>query len=163
MPFGWSRGNFPRKMTAVVLLASGTALATLTVAFLLLDSVRSRYELQSRLSTLADVVGQNSTAALHFSDATAAVEVLEALRAEVPITSVCLYEVSGGLFARYQRDNRRLVRRTSPRLRPPRMTIPALFVRCCAMEKQPAPCICVRTCGSSRKGAADCCSWLPAC
>jgi diguanylate cyclase (GGDEF)-like protein len=104
MPFGWSRGNFTRKMTAVVLLASGTALATLTVAFLLLDSVRSRYELQSRLSTLADVVGQNSTAALHFSDATAAVEVLEALRAEAPITSVCLYEVSGGLFARYQRD-----------------------------------------------------------
>jgi diguanylate cyclase (GGDEF)-like protein len=104
MPFGWSRGNFARKMTAVVLVASATALSTLTAAFLLLDSANSRAALRSRLSTLADVVGQNSAAALHFSDATAAVEVLEALRAEAPITSACLYEVSGGLFARYQRD-----------------------------------------------------------
>jgi diguanylate cyclase (GGDEF)-like protein len=104
MPFGWSRGNFARKMTAVVLLASATALATLTAAFLLLDSASSRAALHSRLSTLADVVGQNSTAALHFNDYTAALEVLEALRAEAPITSGCLYEVSGNLFAEYKRD-----------------------------------------------------------
>jgi len=104
MNWRWSRGSFARKMTAVVLLASATALATLTAAFLVLDSLSARAQLQSRLSTLADIVGQNSTAALHFSDSTAAVEVLQALRAEAPITSACLYQLSGILFADYQRD-----------------------------------------------------------
>ena len=104
MALGWSRGSFARKITAVVLLASATSLATLTAAFLVLDTLSARAQLQSRLSTLADIVGQNSTAALHFSDSTAAVEVLQALRAEAPITSACLYQLSGMLFADYQRD-----------------------------------------------------------
>jgi diguanylate cyclase (GGDEF)-like protein len=104
MALGWSRGSFARKITAVVLLASATSLATLTAAFLVLDSLSARAQLQSQLSTLADIVGQNSTAALHFSDSTAAVEVLQALRAEAPITSACLYQLSGMLFADYQRD-----------------------------------------------------------
>jgi diguanylate cyclase (GGDEF)-like protein len=59
--------------------------------------------LQSHLATTADVVGQNSTAALTFHDATAASEVLAALRAEAPIVSACLYNASGELFAYYQR------------------------------------------------------------
>jgi diguanylate cyclase (GGDEF)-like protein len=104
MATGAIRGSLAGKMMAVVLFATGLALATLTAAFLLLDSFSSRSQLQSRLSTLADVVGQNSTAALHFSDSTAATEVLQALHAEAPITSACLYDLSGNLFADYQRD-----------------------------------------------------------
>jgi uncharacterized membrane protein affecting hemolysin expression len=101
---GWIHGSFARRLTAVALLASGMALATLSAAFLLLDSISSRAARQNRLSTLADIVGQNSTAALDFRDSTAAVEVLEALRAEAPITSACLYDGSGELFAGYRRE-----------------------------------------------------------
>ena len=86
-----------------VLLASGMALGTLTASLLVSDNISSRALLQNRLSTLADVVGQNSTAALNFDDPPAAVEVLEALRAEPPVVSACLYDVSGNLFAQYQR------------------------------------------------------------
>jgi diguanylate cyclase len=92
------------RMKVTSLLASGTALVTLTVAFLIFDAISYRALLQNRLATLADVVGQNSTAALSFDDPAAAVEILEALRAEPPVVCACLYDVSGRLFAGYQRQ-----------------------------------------------------------
>jgi len=102
---GLFRGNtFAHKMTLMALLASSMAVGTLMAAFLVFDSVSSRSLLQSRLAVLSDVIGQNSTAALNFNDQTAAVEVLAGLRAEGPIVSACLYDVRGGLFAQYQRQ-----------------------------------------------------------
>lgn len=99
------QGNsFAHKMTLMALLASSIAAGTLMAAFLVFDNISSRALLQSRLSALADVVGQNSTAALNFNDPAAAVEVLEALRAEPPIVSACLYDLSGQLFAQYERQ-----------------------------------------------------------
>src|ERR1035438_2649701 len=96
------RNSLAYRMELTVLLASGMALGTLTASLLVSDNISSRALLQNRLSTLADVVGQNSTAALNFNDPPAAVEVLEALRAEPPVVSACLYDVSGQLFAQYQ-------------------------------------------------------------
>ena len=96
--------TFAHKMTLVALLASSMAVGTLMTAFLVFDTISSRALLQNRLSTLGDVVGQNSTAALNFNDRTAAVEVLEGLRAEPPIVSACLYDVPGKLFAQYERQ-----------------------------------------------------------
>ena len=98
------RNSLAYRMELTVLLASGMALGTLTASLLVSDNISSRALLQNRLSTLADVVGQNSTAALNFEDPPAAVEVLEALRAEPPVVSACLYDVSGKLFAQYQRQ-----------------------------------------------------------
>ncbi|MGC2111232.1 MAG: response regulator [Candidatus Korobacteraceae bacterium] len=94
--------SFAGKMTSVVLAASSLALCTLTSAFLLFDHVRSRQEQRERLTTLADVVGQNSTAALSFNDPPAASQVLGALRAEPSIVAACLYQVSSQLFAHYE-------------------------------------------------------------
>ncbi len=99
-----SKGNFARKITTLVLLASGMALATLTAAFLAFDDVSSRAVLHDHLTTLADIVGQNSTAAITFNDRLAAREVLGALEAESPVVSACLYDSSGNVFAQYQRQ-----------------------------------------------------------
>jgi diguanylate cyclase (GGDEF)-like protein len=55
------------------------------------------------LTSLADIVGQNSAAALVFDDQAAAGEVLQALRAETSVVSACLYRSSGRLFAQYGR------------------------------------------------------------
>src|SRR6266496_1639567 len=98
--FGTS--TIAHKIVVVVLLASSLALCTLTLAILIFEGVSSHAQLQARLSTLADVVGQNSTAAIRFNDSTAAREVLGALRAEPPIVVGCLYDLSGRLFASYQ-------------------------------------------------------------
>jgi diguanylate cyclase (GGDEF)-like protein len=95
--------TFSQKMTLMALLASSTALGALMLTFLVLDSISSHSLLQSRLATLGDVVGQNSTAALNFNDSPAAAEVLGALHAEPPVVSGCLYDVAGHLFAQYKR------------------------------------------------------------
>ena len=89
-------------MTSVVLAASSLALCTLTSALLVFDHVRSRDEQRERLSSLADVVGQNSTAALSFNDPTSASEVLGGLRGEPSVVAACLYQLSSQLFAHYE-------------------------------------------------------------
>ncbi len=98
------RNSLAFRLKLTVLLASSMALVTLTLALLIFDNISSRSLLQNRLSTLADIVGQNATAALNFNDPPAAVEVLGALRADPPIVSACLYDISGQLFAQYHRD-----------------------------------------------------------
>src|ERR1035441_143364 len=100
------RNSLAYRMEFTVLLASSMALGTLTASLLVSDNISSRALLQNRLSALADVVGQNSTAALNFNDPAAAVEVLEALRAEPPVITACLYDSSGILFAQYHRQAR---------------------------------------------------------
>ena len=53
------------------------ALCTLCAAFLAYDLRGSKLSLEDRLSTLAAIVGENSSAALEFSDPTTATEVLQ--------------------------------------------------------------------------------------
>lgn len=103
MEVPWGSG-LGAKITAVVLAATSIAVGLLAGALLLLDWRSSRAMLQSRLTTLADVVGQNSTAALDFSDKPAAVEVLRALRQEPPVFAACLYDAQERLFGEYQRE-----------------------------------------------------------
>lgn len=99
------RGNsFAHKITLAALIATSIAVSTLMGAVLILDSISSRTLLDARLATLANVVGQNSTAALAFNDPTAAIEVLGALQAEPPVVTACLYDLSQHLFAEYKRN-----------------------------------------------------------
>jgi diguanylate cyclase (GGDEF)-like protein len=97
------RASFAHRMTILALLASSVSSATLMAAFLGFDSVSARRQLESRLSILTNIVGQNSAAALLFDDRVAAMEVLGALDAERSVVSACLYGASGKLFAEYQR------------------------------------------------------------
>lgn len=100
------RYSFAYRITLVVLLATGLALGTLMASSLLFDYLGARSQLRNRLSTMADIVGQNSAAALTFDDRHAASEVLQALQAEPRIVSACLYDLSGQLFAQYQAKDR---------------------------------------------------------
>jgi diguanylate cyclase len=92
------------KITIAMLVASGLAVCSLTVALLIYDSLSARSLLQNRLATLSDVIGQNTAAALEFADSSAAAEVLRALRADPPIATGCLYDSSSNLFAEYHRE-----------------------------------------------------------
>lgn len=88
----------------VVVFASSLAVGLFTVLITFVNT-RSSIDLQdSRLAVLADVIGQNSTAALDFSDHRAAADVLEALRREPPVVSACLYDARGAIFSEYQRS-----------------------------------------------------------
>jgi diguanylate cyclase (GGDEF)-like protein len=96
--------SLAHKMTWIALLTSGIASATLMASFLAYDLNSAHLQMQSHLATLAEVVGENSTAALVFDDKPAAREMLEALRTESPIVTACLYAPAGDLFAEYLRQ-----------------------------------------------------------
>jgi diguanylate cyclase (GGDEF)-like protein len=96
--------SFARKMTWIALITIGLGSTTLMGAFLAYDLVSSQQQMQSHLDTLANVVGQNSTAALMFEDKPAALEMLGALRTEPSVVSACLYAPAGALFAQFLRQ-----------------------------------------------------------
>ena len=96
--------NLRFKLGVISVLSSGLALCTLCAAFLAYDLRGSKLSLEDRLSTLAAIVGENSAAALEFSDPTTATEVLSALHSERSLVSACLYDRTGHLFASYRRS-----------------------------------------------------------
>jgi diguanylate cyclase len=89
------------KITSIVLFATGIAVGTLVVTLLISDRMNSIALLQNRLGTLAQMIGQNSAAALDFNDSDAGRQTLSALQTEPSIVSACLFDSSGNLFASY--------------------------------------------------------------
>lgn len=100
--------NHPRfrtlrsRIIALVIVAGSLAVGLFTAVISWANNTTSIVLLDQRLTTLADVIGQNSTAALDFNDRKAAQEVLEALRSEPAIISACLYDQRGSLFSEYR-------------------------------------------------------------
>jgi PAS domain S-box-containing protein len=90
-----------RKVTLVILLASTTALLNACVALMHYELVASRVAMVRDLTVMADVLGQNSTAALKFDDPGAAEKILGALQAKPHLTAACLYTKDGQRFAGY--------------------------------------------------------------
>jgi hypothetical protein len=69
------------------------------------DLVTYRSVMENDLSTLADLIGSNSTAALTFNDPGAAKEILQGPRAQPHIVSACIYVGDGGVFTTYRRED----------------------------------------------------------
>ena len=100
----WPRDlSIKHKLTQVILLTTGIALALACVALVGYDLVSYRATLIRSLSILTEVVGENSIGALTFEDATAASEALAVLRAEPQIVTACILDQTGNVFAHYHR------------------------------------------------------------
>lgn len=97
------RNSLAGRITAVVLSSIIVALAVFTLSLVWFDRKSSVELLEEHLITSADMVGQNSTAALDFKDGEAADQVLQALGREPRIIAGCLYDASGLLFAKFLR------------------------------------------------------------
>ena len=93
------------KVQAAILFTTGAALLLSAAAFLAYDLVTYRRAMENDLSTLADLIGSNSTAALTFNDPKAAKEILQGLRAQPHIVSACIYSGDGGVFTTYHRED----------------------------------------------------------
>ena len=96
---------------AVVVLSGGIGLGVFTVTMSWINTNTSIRLLDERLATLADIISQNSTAALDFSDKKDAGDVLQALQTEPAVITACLYDRHGELFSHYERG---LARRPCP-------------------------------------------------
>jgi PAS domain S-box-containing protein len=91
------------KQMLIVMLATGVALLLACATFSFYEVMTFRAAMVQNLTILAEVIGNNSSAALDFSDPKAATEALSALRAEPNIEGACIYTSTGEVFAVYDR------------------------------------------------------------
>lgn len=92
-----------RKLITILMITTTGALALSGAGVMLADSYLFYRQLQRDLSTLAEIVADNTTAALAFDDPAAATETLGALRARSHVITACIFDAKSGLFARYSR------------------------------------------------------------
>jgi uncharacterized membrane protein affecting hemolysin expression len=91
------------KLEAVIIVSVAAALVLACGALLAFTIVGMRNSIRTGTGILAQVIGENSTAALSFNDSQAAAELLQGLKAQPSITRACIYSARGGLFARHTR------------------------------------------------------------
>jgi two-component system sensor histidine kinase/response regulator len=92
------------KLTVLIMAISAASLLLAGVAVVAHDAIVFRHDAASDLDTLADVLARSSTGAVIFDDASAAGDLLAALRAKPHITSAAIYSKDGRQLVSYIRD-----------------------------------------------------------
>jgi signal transduction histidine kinase/CheY-like chemotaxis protein len=92
------------KLALMTMAASGLALLIACGAFIAYDQYTFRRSKIQDLTTTAQIIGSNSTAALTFQDSDAAKEILRALSSKRTITDAFIYDNKGRVFATYRRS-----------------------------------------------------------
>lgn len=93
--------SIKRKLTVIIMIASTVALLLVSAGFVTYELVTFRQTMTRDLSTLADIIGNQSTAALTYEDKDAAKEILAALSAKKHIVAAALYDKDGRLLSSY--------------------------------------------------------------
>jgi len=101
----FQKASLQRKQTLIIMLTTSVALLLVCAAFTAYEIITFRKSMVRNLSTLAEIVGNNSTAALDFSDPKDAEGTLAALQAEPNIEAGCIYTKDGKVFATYDRPD----------------------------------------------------------
>ena len=100
----WFRNRPIReKLIIIVMMTSTSALLLAGVGVSISDAILFRGYLERDLAALAEIVADNSTAALAFNDPRVAGETLAALRARPHMVTACIYRLDGTTLARYSR------------------------------------------------------------
>jgi len=97
--------SIKRKLTVINQLTTAIALLVALTAFIVYESLTFRNTLQKELATNAEIIGNNSTAALTFDEQKTAEEILSALRTEKHVVSACIYAKNDRIFATYIRKD----------------------------------------------------------
>ena len=97
--------SIKQKLTAIIMLASTVMLFLGITVFVVWGQIDARKQLVSDLRNYAGVIGDNTKAALAFSDKKDAVETLSAVKAKDSIIFACIYDKQGDIFVRYERSN----------------------------------------------------------
>jgi two-component system, sensor histidine kinase len=92
------------KLTLLTAVAAGVALSLSCIAFFFNNVQIIRASKVREFSTLATILGANTTAAVDFNDAKTATELLASLRQQPTVEFACLYDAGGKLFATYPAD-----------------------------------------------------------
>jgi PAS domain S-box-containing protein len=92
-----------RKLLLLIMATTAAALLLSGLGITISDSILYRSSLQRDLNALAQIISDNSTAALAFEDPHSASETLSALRARKHLVAACVYRANGTVLAEYQR------------------------------------------------------------
>ncbi|MDQ3070972.1 MAG: response regulator [Acidobacteriota bacterium] len=98
------RLSLSRKLTAMSIVTSAAALVLAGVMLMAYDQMSARQRLRLDTVSLADVIGNNSTAALAFRDATAAGDTLRVAALNPHIISAVVAGKDGRVLAEYVRE-----------------------------------------------------------
>jgi signal transduction histidine kinase len=93
------RAPIRQKLMLIAMLTTGGALLLAGIAIIYFNISRFQEEMKRDLESLAEIVAQNSTAAVSFRDPAAETETLNALRARPSIVGAAVYDKEGHLFA----------------------------------------------------------------
>jgi two-component system sensor histidine kinase/response regulator len=96
-----SNYSIRRKITELVLITCAVAVLVACGVFAVYDILSSRAALARDLTTVAQITGSNSTAALSFDDEQSAGEILSSLSSKPHIVEACIYKRDGSVFAKY--------------------------------------------------------------
>src|SRR5678816_1069461 len=99
------RLSIRQKQMLIIMATSSVALLLAGVAFVVYEVISFRGAMTANLSTLASVIGNNSTAALKFQEPATAKELLSTLEQEKHIVAACVYDKDGDVFASYLRGD----------------------------------------------------------
>ncbi|HTK30671.1 MAG TPA: response regulator [Candidatus Saccharimonadaceae bacterium] len=98
-----ARLSIRQKLVTMTLFTTLVALLLACGTFVAYDAITFRTAKAHDLATLAEIIGQNCTAALTFDDAKSAGEVLHSLRARSHVMASAIYDRAGHTFATYTR------------------------------------------------------------
>lgn len=93
------------KLKLVIMSTSFLSILLVFAGFFAYEFITSRELLVHDLSTKADIVGENSTAALAFRDSGDASQILGSLASQPNIIGAAIYDQQGRIFATYRRGN----------------------------------------------------------
>ncbi|RQW86675.1 MAG: response regulator [Geobacter sp.] len=93
--------SIKNKLMAILMLTSGIVLLVASLAFSVNELISFRSNIQQELTSLAEIVGKNVSAALLFEDRKSAVETLETLSLKPNILAAFLFTHEGDLFSSY--------------------------------------------------------------
>lgn len=94
-------------MMLLIMETTVGAMLLACVGILTVDSYLFRQNLERDLTSLARIIGDNSSAALAFGDSAVAAESLDTLRSRTHMVAACIYESNGNVLARYMRSGAR--------------------------------------------------------
>ncbi len=97
--------SLQQKLVTIIMITTGVALLVTAVALVVYEIVMFRADTRHALTSMADVIGANSTAALEFSDPEAGDESLRALATDPNIVAARIYDSDGKPFATYYRSD----------------------------------------------------------
>ena len=90
------------KLSFIVLVTSSLLIGLMATYFIADKFISYRRNMVENISTLAQVIGINSTAALAFDDPDTAKEILSALSAESDVLIACVFDAEGSVFGIYE-------------------------------------------------------------